>query len=182
MSPRTSSILVTVFVTLIVALTAEIAVAQSPPGSAGAKAAAKCQQTISKVNAKFLTQRLMRLATCSNAVLACIQAQPGVAACVTKATAKCQTQLGTPDAPDLAAEKLEGAVVKACGELPVADLLAAGGLGFSDATAACAAVGVTPLLGAADVARCLQFLHAGISEKPTAPSCRAPPSSRLRRG
>ena len=166
MSPRTSSVLVTVFVTLIVALTAEIAVAQSPPGSAGAKAAAKCQQTIAQGErevpdatpeaSRDLQQRRARAAS---------RRSPASPRASPRPRRNARRQLGTPDAPDLAAEKLEGAVVKACGELPVADLLAAGGLGFSDATAACAAVGVTPLLGAADVARCLQFLHAGISEE-----------------
>ncbi len=151
--------------TLLLLAVAGPGAAQSPPGSAGAKAAAKCQQTIAKVNAKFVAQRLKRLATCSDAVLACVQAQPGVEKCVTKATAKCRTQLGVPEVPDAAAAKLEAAVVKACGALPVADLLAAGGLGFADASAACAAVDVAPVAGVADVARCLQRLHAGLSEE-----------------
>ncbi len=139
--------------------------AQSPPGSAGAKAAGKCQQTIGKVNAKFLTQRLKRLATCSNAVLGCVETQPGVAACVAKATAKCGKQLGSPDVADPAAVKLEAAVVKACGALPLPDLLSAGGLDFGDAAAACAEAGVPTLASAADVAHCLQLLHANLSEE-----------------
>lgn len=150
---------------IVVVLGASVVTAQSPPGSAGAKAAAKCQQTIVKVNAKFLSQRVKRLATCSNAVLGCVQNQPGVAACVAKATAKCRKQLGTPEVPDVAAAKLEAAVVKACGGLPVGDLLAVGGLGFGDTAAACAAVGVAPVASATDVARCLQRLHGSLSEE-----------------
>lgn len=152
-------------VAVLFALTASASSAQSPPGSAGAKAAAKCQQTIARVNAKFLAQRLKRLATCSTAVLACIQVQSGVPACIGKATDKCRKQLGTPDQPDTPAAKLEAAVIKACGGLPSADLLAAGGLAFGNAETACAGVGVAPLAGAADVARCLQRLHAGLSEE-----------------
>ena len=152
-------------VAVAIALMTGASPAQSSPGSAGAKAAAKCQQTIAKVNAKFLAQRLKRLAACSTGVLSCIQGQPGVPACVSKVTEKCRKQLGTPDQPDAAADKLEAAVIKACDSLPVADLLAAGGLAFTNAEAACAGAGVAPLVGAADVARCLQRLHAGLSEQ-----------------
>src|SRR5436853_2015621 len=138
--------------------------AQSPPGSTGAKNAAKCQQTIAKVSAKYLAQRLKRLATCSNGVLACIQTFADATACVTKATSKCRKQFGAPGASDPAAQKFQDAVVKACGGLAAADLLSAGGLGFADGAAACAAVGVATLADATGVARCLQRLHDGLSE------------------
>jgi hypothetical protein len=131
--------------------------------SAASKAALKCQQTIAKADAKFLAQRLKRLAVCSNAVLGCIQSQaPPV--CVGKATAKCRKQLGAPGDVDAPAATLEAAVVKACGDVPVGELLGAEGLGFADAAAACAGVGVTPLATAANVARCVQRLHASLSE------------------
>ena len=131
--------------------------------STAGKAALKCQQTVAKADAKFLAQRLKRLAACSNAVLGCIQSQaPPV--CVGKATAKCRKQLGTPGDVDVPAATLEAAVVKACGEVPVGELLGPDSLGFADAAAACAGVGVTPLAGAADVARCVQRLHASLSE------------------
>ena len=158
-------VVLTALAAIVVACSVRPAGAQSPPGSAGAKAAAKCQQAIAKANAKFLAQRLKRLATCSNGVLGCVQTLPDPTACVSKATAKCRKQLGTPDVPDAAAAKLEAAVVKACGTLPVADLLAAGGLGFGDAASACGAVGVPALAAATDVARCLQRLHGGTSEE-----------------
>jgi hypothetical protein len=147
------------------ALTVGTASATSAPGSGGAKKAAKCQQTIGKANAKFLSQRLKRLAACSTAVLGCLQTAAGDAACLAKASGKCRKQLGDSDAPDALADAVEEAVVKACGALPAADLLDVAALGFSSAAATCAGVGVSPLASAADVARCLRRVHAGVSEQ-----------------
>jgi hypothetical protein len=134
-----------------------------PADSVAGKAALKCQQTIAKADAKFLAQRLKRLRVCTNAVLACIQSHASDA-CIEKATAKCRKQLGTPGDIDAPAGAVEAAVVKACAGIPVGELLAPANLGFANAAAACGAVGVAPLAGAADLARCLQRLHASLAE------------------
>ncbi len=138
--------------------------AQSAPGSAGAKLASKCQQAISKANGKLLGQRLKQLAACSNAVLGCLQTAPGDAKCLTKASAKCTKQLGAPGAPDPVGDKVETAVVKKCGAVALADLLDDAVLGFANAAARCADLGVQPLATVADVAHCLRLAHAATSE------------------
>lgn len=150
---------------LLFTLTAASVAAQSAPGSAGAKKAAKCQQVIGKANAKFLAQRLKRLAACSTAALGCVQTSPGDPKCLQKTAGKCRKQLGVPGEPEALGDALEAAIVKACGTLPVVDLLDVAVLGFANAEAACAQVGVSPLAGAADLARCLRRVHAGVSEQ-----------------
>jgi len=152
---------------VLLALTTGVVSAQSTPGSAGAKKASKCQQTIGKANAKFLSQRLKRLAACSTGVLGCLQTAPRDAKCLSKASAKCQKELGTPGAPDPLADTLEEAIVKICGPMamPVTDLLDPAVLGFANAAVACAGVGVSPLASAADLARCLRRVHADVSEQ-----------------
>ncbi len=160
--PLSRSILVAALLALSAVGTS---VAASAPGSPGAKLASKCQQTIGKANAKFLAARAKRLAACGQGVLKCVQTKPDDAKCLPKATAGCQKQLGAAGAPDALAATLEAAVVKACGTLPVEDLLDPAVLGFANAAAACADAGVGTLAGAADVARCLRLVHARVSEQ-----------------
>jgi len=137
----------------------------SAPGSAGAKLAAKCQQTVAKATAKFLAGRAKRLAACNQGVLKCLQTKPGDAKCLPKATAGCEKQLGAAGAPDALAATVEAAVVKACGVLPLDDLLDPAVLGFANAAVTCGDVGVDPLAGAGDVARCLRLVHARVADQ-----------------
>jgi len=138
--------------------------AQSAPGSAGAKLASKCQQAILKANGKLIGQRLKQLAACSNAVLGCLQTAPGQTKCLTKASGKCEKQLGADGAPDPVGDKVEAAVVKKCGAVALTDLLDVAVLGFANAEARCADLGVAPLASVAAVARCLRLAHAQSSE------------------
>jgi hypothetical protein len=137
----------------------------STPGSAGAKLAAKCQQTVAKATATFLAGRAKRIAACNRGVLACLQTKPGDAKCLPKAAAGCEKQLGAAGAPDALAVTAEAAVVKACGALPLDDLLDPAVLGFANAAVTCGDVGVDPLAGAADVARCLRLVHARLADQ-----------------
>lgn len=137
----------------------------SVPGSAGAKLASKCQQTVAKATAKFLAGRAKRIAACNQGVLKCLQTKAGDTKCLPKATAGCAKQLGAPGQPDALAATVEAAVVKACDPLPLDDLLDPAVLGFANAAVACADVGVDPLEDAADVARCLRLVHARLSEQ-----------------
>jgi hypothetical protein len=137
----------------------------STPGSAGAKLASKCQQTVAKATGKFLAGRAKRIAACNQGVLKCLQTKPEDAKCLPKATAGCEKQLGAAGAPDALAETVETAVVKACGALPLDDLLDPAVLGFSNAAVACADAGVDSLANAAEVARCLRLVHARLADR-----------------
>lgn len=137
----------------------------STPGSAGAKLASKCQQTVAKATAKFLAGRAKRIAACNQGVLKCLQTKPSDPKCLPKASAGCRKQLGGAGEPDALAAAVEAAVVKACGTLPLDDLLDPLVLGFTNAEVACGDVGVDPLANAADVARCLRLVHARLADQ-----------------
>ncbi len=151
-------------VTMLSLLVAVTSYAASAPGSAGAKLASKCQQTIAKATAKFLAGRAKRIAACNQGVLKCLQTKAGDAKCLPKATAACAKQLGAAGAPDALAATVEAAVVKACGGLPLDDLLDPAVLGFANAAVTCGDAGVDPLATAGDVARCLRLVHARLAE------------------
>jgi hypothetical protein len=82
---------------------------------------------------------------------------------VSKATDKCSDLLepvwGGLFDPKSLAGKAQAAIVKACGALLPADLLAPEGVGRGDLAAVCAALGVPTLGSAADVAACLVAQH-----------------------
>ena len=164
-SPRCSLATPLLAIALVLTMSGQSALAQSTPGSAGAKKASKCQQVVSKANGKYLSARLKRIAACSNAVLACVQTASDDAKCLGKATGKCRKQLGTPGEPIAFDDTLDAAIGKACDAVPLADLLDASVLGFGDVAATCDELGVAPLTSASDVARCLRLAHARTSEE-----------------
>jgi hypothetical protein len=121
-----------------------------------AKAAAKCQKTITTASAKLAVGRLKRLDGCAARILDCFEAKPGDATCRDKASVACAKGLAKL-ADDEA--KMRGSILKSCGTLAFGDLTSALGLGFEGAVGACAAVG-SPLVDLGSLIACATERHA----------------------
>ena len=118
---------------------------------AAVKRGMSCARAIRAAAGKHARTTLASLAKCTQAALRCIQLAPGDAPCVGKAGAACAKAVAAIAAREAG---LAAKVEKKCAALGVADVRAAGGLGFDDAAAACAAAGA-PLAELADVGRCV---------------------------
>jgi cysteine-rich repeat protein len=108
----------------------------APPRFAGglgdalvAKAAVACQRAVVKAGAQLIGTRLAGFGACGRGVQHCIQTQPGDAACLAKAAARCQSVLRALETLDV---KTAAALHKRCGgRLRLADVLSAAGLGYA---------------------------------------------------
>ena len=128
-----------------------------------AKAAEKCQKAIKKAAVAFVGKKLKSLNACANGVLACVQVKPGDASCVTKARAKCTSELAKIAAEE---EKLRAAIVKACtDDLTPAQLLSSDGLGYDGVAATCLSEFSTALTDVNSIAACVAAHHECRSEK-----------------
>ncbi len=119
------------------------------PDPDAAKAADKCQKAILSAGTAFTASTLKSLSTCFDGVFKCIQTKPDDDKCIPKAVARCATENDASRAKHLA--KISGAIPKKCTSL--ADLKAAGGLGYAGLETGCANAGA-PLTTVAAVADC----------------------------
>lgn len=138
---------------------------QSGVGDPGrGKAIVKCQQAIAKAGIAYTARRQKQAGKCYDLLGACLQAPGGLASCPEKVRAKCEALFDPIWAGDWDPKGLLGkaraAIVKGCGGLPLADLLAPEGLGRGDLATVCAQLGVPALGSATDVADCLAEQHA----------------------
>jgi hypothetical protein len=132
-----------------------------PPGGTGGgvtspKALLKCQKALAKAGATYGVARLKAGQKCADGVFACVQTKANGPTCRAKADASC-TKL---DAKVVAAAaKLETALDKGCGgALPLADVLAADGIGYALHAAECTALAAAPDSLAA-IASCMTAQH-----------------------
>lgn len=130
--------------------------AQHLSDPAAAKNADACQKNILKAGAAFVTHKLARLDKCVDGLFACTQTKPADVACRTKAATRCAAAFAA-IAKDEA--KYVDTVVKKCGALSSADLLAAAGLGADQLTAECAGAFTTPVTDVGALAACLARQH-----------------------
>lgn len=122
------------------------------------KAASACQSALAAAGLKYVKTALGAVHQCALAVYACVQQDPGDAACVAKARAACAKAAPALAGPDGVAARHAAAIAKACGvpALAAADLTAPLGLGFAADADECAALGVAPLDGPTAIATCVE--------------------------
>jgi hypothetical protein len=122
-----------------------------------AKAATKCQTSVAKGALALVNASLKGRAACIAGLMKCVQTKPGDAACLTKASGKCD---GYEAKLDAAAAKLGATLGSACaGSIDfVNHVRSASGLGYDVHAAACATAG-TPLGSLGDVAACIVNQH-----------------------
>lgn len=127
-------------------------------GKVQAKAASACQNALVLAGQKYVKTALGSVQQCALAVYACVQQDPGDAACVAKARATCAKTVPTLAGPDGADARHAAAVAKACAAptLAFSDLAGPLGLGVAADAAPCAALGVAPLDDPAAIASCVE--------------------------
>jgi len=146
---------VPVFVLSLVLITSGAATADASalPDPTAAKSADKCQATILKANAKFVSGILKSHEKCYDAVFKCVQTKPGDQKCLDKAEAKCRKEIQARREKDVA--KLLAGIRKKCPTFD--DLASADGLGYGALTAACVDAGF-PLSGINNLTECVRAL------------------------
>lgn len=127
-----------------------------PPDDA--KAITKCAKALGKAGTKLAAATVARLAACVDAAFTCVQAKPGDAACLAKATTGCAKRFTKAPADEA---KLRAAVAKACGApgVDASALRSIVGLGYTTEVPVCGERGVPALDSAGDVADCLVAQH-----------------------
>ncbi len=97
----------------------------------------KCQKAIGASTRKFVDTKLTALDACARRAFRCLERGVNVDSCLATATTICSTKL---DLTKAHATLLSG-VAKACGKIPITDLLDPQHVGFVDVSADCLAVG-----------------------------------------
>jgi hypothetical protein len=122
------------------------------------KAILRCHKAIEKAGLAFSAKRLKRTYACLLPAFACVQTKPGDAACLAKASAKCDQQ-----APGAIADqaKVGALIAKACGDTVItdADRDANAGLGFMAEEEACEDEGTPTNETIGGLAACLASQH-----------------------
>lgn len=119
----------------------------------------RCARAINRAGARFVATRLKGLGKCAQASFTCVQTRPGDAACLSKAGAICDKQLGKLGTE---ATRLGSTLLRECGDaaVPFGILKAETGLNLETIHAACDAYGVSGLASLEDYAECLALQHA----------------------
>ncbi len=117
----------------------------------------KCAKEIRKAGAKFVTTKLKSLEKCLGAVFKCVQTKPGDDGCITKASGKCDKELGAGGKIAKAEAKLRSSVEKRCSDFtPVFGTI---GLHVDDLTMECARYDVPGVATLNDYVECLYRQH-----------------------
>jgi hypothetical protein len=124
------------------------------------KALLKCQQAIAKAGATYANKRQKLEAKCIAPVVACVQLEPGDAACLGKANEKCLKIAGdlwftVADDPTSLAGKAYAKIAKACKNVALEDLLGSEGLGQGTRATECQSIGIPTLASLGDVVQCV---------------------------
>ena len=121
------------------------------------KAVLACQKAMTRAGRALAATRLARTSNCVNAVFNCVQAHPGDAACLTKASVRCGSEAGKIVAAEA---KFTVAVNKKCPALPFGTLASALGLNLGALGSICSELGVGPVASLATYQECLRRAHA----------------------
>ncbi len=123
-----------------------------------AKATAKCQKGLQSAGRKFITTKLKRLHKCVNAVFKCVQQKSGDAACLTKATTRCDKEIAKVTQDE---DKLRAKAIKVCSsdKMSPNDLFMVEGVGYDSEFVTCDAVGQGTVGSLPDIAECLVRQH-----------------------
>ena len=130
--------------------------------SAAATAVVKCQQAILKSGAKLLRANLKTLDLCTTGIFTCIQTKPGDAKCLARADRKCERALVKTVGVE---PKVGAAMLKTCGAVDDATLLAADGLGFDAILEPCLESFGTVPEGADGIVQCLVREYARTAQR-----------------
>jgi hypothetical protein len=117
----------------------------------------RCAGALRKAGARYASRRLGRLQKCVAAAAKCVQRSTGDTDCLERAAAGC-TKARAAFAGD--EEALAVAITKSCGEVAIADLRSAAGLGFGGEDAPCLDEGASVPASTAELAACVQRGHA----------------------